>query len=202
MWLMDGTRRIRLAMAWESKGGEECHHNKTKIKRHSFMVWDCWQAPEDSVSHGLWKQRLEGVPPKNKNVSWEPLFEGLSGKGVRVPTTIRWQQQTPLKTLLLWSLYDFKNSSTWFNPCFPLRRAFLLLYVESVYLLLSILEANTCVNCVHWFLHTCLFAFIILLCVDNYPWDIHVESWKQLLKLKSSFVLLQNLILRIYCFMS
>ena len=79
------------------------------------------------------------------------------------------------------------------NPCFPLRRAFLLLYVESVYLLLSILEANTCVNCVHWFLHTCLFAFIILLCVDNYPWDIHVESWKQLLKLVSSFVLLRCL---------
>ena len=88
------------------------------------------------------------------------------------------------------------------NPCFPLRRAFLLLYVESVYLLLSILEANTCVNCVHWFLHACLFALIILLCVDNYPWDIHVESWKQLLKLKSSYVLLQCLLLWIYCFMS
>jgi hypothetical protein len=24
---LDGTRRIRLAMASESKGGEECHHN-------------------------------------------------------------------------------------------------------------------------------------------------------------------------------
>jgi len=86
-------------------------------------------------------------------------LESLVDKGVRVPTTIRWQQQTPLKTLFLCSLYDFKNlksSSTWFNPCFPLRRAYLLLYVESVYLLLSILEANTCVNCVHWFLHACL----------------------------------------------
>ena len=41
-------------------------------------------------------------------------------------------------------------------PCFPLRRAILLLYVESVFLLLSILEANTCVNCVHWFLHVYL----------------------------------------------
>ena len=72
------------------------------------MVWDCWQAPEDSVSHGLWKQRLEGVSTKNKTL-WEPLFESLSGKGVRVPATSRWQQQTPLKTLLLCSLYDFKT---------------------------------------------------------------------------------------------
>ena len=31
---------------------------------------------------------------------------------------------------------------------------------------------------------TCLpIALVILLCVDNYPWDIHVTSWKQLLKL-------------------
>ena len=31
---------------------------------------------------------------------------------------------------------------------------------------------------------TCLpIALVILLYVDNYPWDIHVTSWKQLLKL-------------------
>ena len=31
---------------------------------------------------------------------------------------------------------------------------------------------------------TCLpIALVILLCVDNYPWDIHVTSWKHLLKL-------------------
>ena len=31
---------------------------------------------------------------------------------------------------------------------------------------------------------TCLLiALVILLYVDNYPWDIHVTSWKQLLKL-------------------
>ena len=41
---------------------------------------------------------------------------------------------------------------------------------------------------------TCLpIALVILLYVDNYPWDIHVTSWKQPLKLKSSFVLLQCL---------
>ena len=52
---------------------------------------------------------------------------------------------------------------------------------------------QTLVLTVHWLLNTCIFAFIILLYVDNYPWDMHVESWKQLLKLKSSFVLLRCL---------
>ena len=43
-------------------------------------------------------------------------------------------------------------------------------------------EANTCVNCVliPTYLHI---ALVILLYVDNYPWDIHVISWKQPLKL-------------------
>ena len=75
-----------------------------------------------------------------------------------------------LPKLIFYSLYDFKNlksSSTWFNPCFPLRRAFLLLYVESIYLLLSISEANTCVNFVCINSICLLIAFIILLCVDN-----------------------------------
>ena len=35
--------------------------NLKQINRHSSMVCDCWQAPEDSVSHGLCKQRLGGV---------------------------------------------------------------------------------------------------------------------------------------------
>ena len=93
--------------------------------------------------------------------------------------------------LSIW-FQNLKSSSTWFYPCFPLRRAILLLYVESVYLLPSILEANTCVNCA-LILTYLLIALIILLCVDNYPCDMHVESWKQLLKLVSSFVLLQCL---------
>ena len=43
-------------------------------------------------------------------------------------------------------------------------------------------EANTCVNCalIPTYLHI---ALVILLCIDNYPWDIHVTSWKQPLKL-------------------
>ena len=86
-------------------------------------------------------------------------LESRVDKGVRVPTTICWQHKHLSKTLLLYSLYAFKNlksSSTWFNSCFPLWRAYLLLYVESVYLLLSILEANTCDNFVHHFLYAFL----------------------------------------------
>ena len=82
------------------------------------MVWDCWQAPEDSVSHGLWKQRLEGVPPKNKTL-WEPLFESFSGNGVIEPATSRWQQQTPLKILLLFSLYDFETEKALAHDLIP-----------------------------------------------------------------------------------
>ena len=85
-----------------------------------------------------------------------------------------------------------KSSSTWFIPASLCEGPFFYFYVESVYLLPSTLEANTCVNCA--LILTCLpIALVILLYDDNYPWDIHVTSWKQLLKLKSSFVLLQCL---------
>ena len=70
------------------------------------MVCDCWKAPEDSVSHGLCKQRLGGVSPKLKYMCkqkrrgmiclWVELtsfmgaaLESLVDKGVRVPTIIR-----------------------------------------------------------------------------------------------------------------
>ena len=43
----------------------------------------------------------------------------LVGKGVRVPTTIHWQQQTPLKTLLLYSLYDFKTKKALAHDLIP-----------------------------------------------------------------------------------
>ena len=82
------------------------------------MVWDCWQAPEDSVSHGLWKKGWKECHTKIK-IKWEPLFEGLSGKGVRVPATSRWQQQTPLKMLLLFSLYDFKTEKALAHDLIP-----------------------------------------------------------------------------------
>ena len=93
--------------------------------------------------------------------------------------------------LSIW-FQNLKSPSTWFNPCFPLRRAFLLLYVESVYLLPSILEANTCVNCA-------LILTYLLICIHHITlcWQLSMRytcwSWKQPLKLISSFVLLQCL---------
>ena len=107
--------------------------------------------------------------------------------------------------LILCSLYAFENlksSSTWFNPCFPLRRAYLLRYVESVYLLLSILEANTCVNfvCIDSYMFTYCTCYIALC------WQLSMRytcyKLKAIAETLSSFVLLQCLLLWIYCFMS
>ena len=96
--------------------------------------------------------------------------------------------------LILYSLYDFKNlknSSTWFNPCFPLRRAFLLLFMLSQFTYFFLSQKQTRVSTLCASILICLLiALIILLCVDNYLWHIHVESWKKLLKLKSSYVLI------------
>jgi hypothetical protein len=42
---------------------DQYNFKKKKMKKGTPpMVWDCWQAPEDSVSHGLWKERWGGVP--------------------------------------------------------------------------------------------------------------------------------------------
>src|SRR5215203_4753867 len=53
------------------------------------------------------KERLEGVPPKNK-IKWEPLFEGLSGKGVRVPLPFV-DNNKHLSKLYFYSLFMFSK---------------------------------------------------------------------------------------------
>ena len=77
------------------------------------MVCDCWKAPEDSVSHGLCKQRLGGVSPKLKYMCkqkrrgmiclWVEItpfmgaaLESLVDKGDRVPTAICWGKDNPV----------------------------------------------------------------------------------------------------------
>ena len=102
--------------------------------------------------------------------------------------------------LSIW-FQNLKSSSTWFNPCFPLRRAILLLLLLSQFTYLSPpQEANTCVNCalIPTYLHI---ALVILLCIDKYPWDMHVISWKQPLKLHLPLCCFNTFTL-IYCFMS
>jgi hypothetical protein len=81
------------------------------------MVWDCWQAPEDSVSHGLWKERWGGVPKfikEHVNANFQILGTALnlfSMKDNKNPIAIRWQEQPPPKTIFI-SVLQIKSSST------------------------------------------------------------------------------------------
>ena len=126
------------------------------------------------------------------------------GEVVSVPITIRWQQQTPLKTLLFMLSICFQNQSSSTNiaiDAFPLWRTILLLSMLSQFTYFSPpQETNTCVNCalIPTYL---LIALIILLCINNYPWDIHVTSWKQPLKLNLLLCCFNAFTLN-YCFMS
>ena len=52
------TRMLHLLVINFAKSWLDHHNRKKVINRHSPMVYECWQAPEDSVSHGLCKQRL------------------------------------------------------------------------------------------------------------------------------------------------
>ena len=84
-------------------------------------------------------------------------LESLVDEVVRVPTTIRWQQQTPLKTILL--LFLKWKALAHVNPCFPLRRVNLLLLwlshhpflehlLESIIVILSVIcLSQNMVNC-------------------------------------------------------
>ena len=63
------------------------------------MVCAFWKAPENSVSHGLCKQRLGGV----SNYKYKYLGTALnltSMEDNKHSVTIRWQKQPPLKTSL------------------------------------------------------------------------------------------------------
>ena len=112
---------------------------------------------------------------------------------------IFWNGGSTLYTLFMLSK-NLKSSSTWFNPCFPLRRAYLLLYVESIYVLLSILEANTCVNFVHHFLYVCLlhllYCFVLTIIPEIYMLKVESNCWNLNLPMCCF-----NVLLWIYCFM-
>ena len=127
----------------------------------------------------------------------------LVWKMTRILSLICWPLAYTSQNLfyILYCLRELKSSSTRFNPCFPLRRAYLLLYVESVYLLLSILEANTCVNFVHHFLYACLlhllYCFVLTIIHEIYMLKVESNCWNLNLPMCCF-----NALLRIYCFMS
>ena len=188
----------------------------SKQYRHFSMVCDCWKEPEDSVSHGLCMQGGEECQPmckQKENERWSALLveimsfmgaalESLVDKGLECPLPFVENNKHFSKHYFLCSLYAFKNlksSSTWFNPGFPLRRAFLLLLCwVSLPTHFYIRSKHLCQLCGS-FLICLLSALIILLCVDNYPWDIHVESNCWNLNLPMCCF---NALIRIYCFMS
>ena len=78
------------------------------------------------------KQREEGWSAccRNNVPQWEPLLKSLVGKGnTALSAAIRWPLTYTSQNIFLLSIWfqKLKSSSTWHNPCFPLRRAFLLL---------------------------------------------------------------------------
>ena len=71
--------------------------------------------------------------------------------------------------------------------------------VESVYLLLSISEANTCINCVHWFLHVyllhLLYCFMLTTIHEIYMLQVESNCWNLYLPLCCFNVFTLNLLL-------
>ena len=111
-------------------------------------------------------------------------LESLGDKGDRVPTAIRWQQQTPLKHLL-YALYMFsklKSSSTWFNPCFPLRRAYTFLYCwVSLPTPFYPWSKHLCQLCVQQFLYVyllhLLYCFVLTIIHEIYKLQVESNCW-------------------------
>ena len=110
---------------------------------------------------------------------WEPLLKPVTWNDDKSFDAIRWHRQTPLSKFILYSLYVFKtlkSSSTWFIPASLYEGPFFYFYVELVFLLLSVSEANTCVNFVcnnFYMLVYC--TYYISLCWQ-YTWNI--ICWK------------------------
>ena len=74
--------------------------------------------------------------------------------------------------------------------CFPLWRAYLLLLCwVSFPTSFCLRSKHLCQLCVHNFYMLVYCTYYISLCWQ-YPWDIYVESWKPVLKLKSFYVLI------------
>ena len=88
-------------------------------------------------------------------------LESMVDKGDRVPTTIRWQQQTSLKTLFLYSLYDFKNLKALAYDLIPASLCegpLFNFYVESVNLFPSISSKH--LSCCDSIIYMLIFAIM------------------------------------------
>ena len=104
----------------------------------------------------------------------------------------------PLTKLFL--CFQNKSSSTKIAiHAYLCEGPFFYFYVESVYLLLSILEANTCVNCVHWFLHVyllhLLYCFMVTTIHEIYMLQVESNCWNLIILCVASKPLTLNLLL-------
>ena len=77
--------------------------------------------PMESVSHGLWKEKWEGVPS---------FINLLCMEDSKNPIASRWQEQPPLKTTFI-SVLQMKSSSTCLITASLREGPFFYFYVES-----------------------------------------------------------------------
>jgi hypothetical protein len=89
--------------------------------------------PMKSVSHGLWKEKWEGVPSfikehKSANLSLKIL---LSMEDSKNPIASRWQEQPPFKRNFYLSVLQLKSSSTCLINASLCEGPLFYFYVES-----------------------------------------------------------------------
>ena len=77
---------------------------------------------------------------------------------------------------------NLKSSSTWFNPCFPLRRAFLLLLCwVSLPTPFYVSSKHLCQLCVHQFLYAyllhLLYYFVLTIIHEIYMLKVESNCW-------------------------
>jgi hypothetical protein len=144
----------------------------------------------DSVSLGLWKEKWGGVP----SIIKEHLCANFSKNSEPLSTCLVWKiARTPLQSLTrttssqnnFLSLFYKWKALAHVNPCFPLRRFFLLLYVESsssnfkhllesmaVVLSVMCLSQNT-VNCgITLMLVSLIFLLLVFSWTSEVPWHL------------------------------
>ena len=110
------------------------NYNFNRLILFTFLPWFISQAMTNSEISACVNKREEGWSALLVEITsfMGAALKSLFGRShiVLFHFMIRWQLTNTTQNLYFYSLYDFKNlksSSTWFNPCFPLRRAFLLL---------------------------------------------------------------------------
>ena len=81
---------------------------------------------------------------------------------------------------------------------------FFYFIVESVYPFLSILEANTCVNCVHWFLHVYLLHLLYYSMLTNiheiYMLQVESNCWNLIILCVAWYVANVSIISYVPCY--